>query len=164
MFVYAFRANEAQQTASKMLGHRLYTKQTGREGKPVSKLMVCEKLFTRREYYFACNENTPIFPSDEILFSVDLVVLDRAFNGPVIITSTQGGGNIEEIAAENPDAIIRHPVDVTIGLQRPDVQSIAERLGFRDGALGEVNCSSFLLNSQSMKFIVRFFSRPLIQY
>jgi succinyl-CoA synthetase beta subunit len=37
-----------------MLGHRLYTKQTGREGKPVTKLMMCEKLFTRREYYFAC--------------------------------------------------------------------------------------------------------------
>ena len=37
-----------------MLGHRLYTKQTGREGKPVSKVIMCEKLFTRREYYFAC--------------------------------------------------------------------------------------------------------------
>ncbi len=37
-----------------MLGHRLYTKQTGREGKPVNKLIMCEKLFTRREYYFAC--------------------------------------------------------------------------------------------------------------
>ena len=47
------RPDEAKQMASKMLGHRLYTKQTGREGKPVSKLMMCEKLFTRREYYFA---------------------------------------------------------------------------------------------------------------
>jgi hypothetical protein len=37
-----------------MLGHRLYTNQTGREGKPVNKLIMCEKLFTRREYYFAC--------------------------------------------------------------------------------------------------------------
>lgn len=36
-----------------MLGHRLYTKQTGREGKPVNTLIMCEKLFTRREYYFA---------------------------------------------------------------------------------------------------------------
>jgi hypothetical protein len=40
-----------------MLGHRLYTKQTGRDGKPVTKLIVCEKLFTRREYYFACKFN-----------------------------------------------------------------------------------------------------------
>lgn len=48
------RPDEAKQIASKMLGHRLYTKQTGREGKPVTKLIMCEKLFTRREYYFAC--------------------------------------------------------------------------------------------------------------
>jgi hypothetical protein len=47
------RPDEAKQIASKMLGHRLYTKQTGREGKPVTKLILCEKLFTRREYYFA---------------------------------------------------------------------------------------------------------------
>jgi hypothetical protein len=43
-----------KEVASKMLGHRLYTKQTGREGKPVNKIIMCEKLFTRREYYFAC--------------------------------------------------------------------------------------------------------------
>jgi succinyl-CoA synthetase beta subunit len=49
-----YRPDEAKQVASKMLGHRLYTKQTGREGKPVNKLIMCEKLFPRREYYFAC--------------------------------------------------------------------------------------------------------------
>lgn len=49
-----FRPDEAKQIATRMLGHRLYTKQTGRDGKPVSKLMMCQKLFTRREYYFAC--------------------------------------------------------------------------------------------------------------
>lgn len=47
------RPDEAKEVASKMLGHRLFTKQTGREGKPVSKIIMCEKLFTRREYYFA---------------------------------------------------------------------------------------------------------------
>jgi len=53
--IYIFcRPDEAKQIASKMLGHRLYTQQTGREGKPVTKLILCEKLFTRREYYFAC--------------------------------------------------------------------------------------------------------------
>jgi succinyl-CoA synthetase beta subunit len=36
-----------------MLGHRLYTKQTGREGKPCNHVMVCERLFVRREFYFA---------------------------------------------------------------------------------------------------------------
>ena len=66
------------------------------------------------------------------------MALERRFDGPVIITSTQGGSNIEEIAAEHPDAIIRHPVDITQGLAREDALSIAEKLGFRDEALEDV--------------------------
>lgn len=62
-----FRADEAKQIASKMLGHRLYTKQTGREGKPVNKLIMCEKLFTRREYYFACEDLIFLFDKIFIL-------------------------------------------------------------------------------------------------
>jgi len=113
-----YSPDEAKQIATRMLGHRLYTKQTGRDGKPVSKLMMCQKLFTRREYYFA-------------------LALERRFNGPVIITSTQGGSNIEEIAAENPDAIIQHPINIEQGLQREDALSIAERLGFRNEPMQE---------------------------
>lgn len=113
-----YSPDEAKHVASKMLGHRLYTKQTGREGKPVSKLIMCEKLFTRREYYFA-------------------LALERRFDGPVIITSTQGGTNIEDIAAEHPEAIIRHPIDIHNGLTREEALTIAERLEFRDGALQE---------------------------
>ncbi|CAF4980082.1 unnamed protein product, partial [Rotaria magnacalcarata] len=75
----AFSPDEVKQVAKKMLGHRLYTNQTGRDGKPVDKIIICEKLFTRREYYFA-------------------LALERRFGGPVIITSTQGGTHIEEIA------------------------------------------------------------------
>ena len=93
--------------------------------------------------------------------SADLVALERNFNGPVIITSTQGGSNIEEIAEENPDAIIRHPIDVTTGLRREDALSIGERLGFRDGALEEV-CLSLLINSiveQNVHFLVRLRTR-----
>ena len=71
------------------------------------------------------------------------MALDRAFDGPVIITSTQGGSNIEEIAAENPDAIIRHPIDIYRGLQIEETLVIAERLGFRNEALQEV-CSFFV--------------------
>lgn len=66
------------------------------------------------------------------------MALERRFGGPVIITSTQGGTNIEEIAAEHPDAIIRHPVDINQGLAREDALSIAEKLGFRDEALDDV--------------------------
>lgn len=120
-----------------MLGHRLYTKQTGRDGKPVTKVIMCEKLFTRREYYFACKfffiiRKIPMKKIDR------LVALERQFDGPVIITSTQGGSHIEEIAADHPEAIIRHPVNITQGLTREDALSIAEKLGFRDEALEDV--------------------------
>ena len=66
------------------------------------------------------------------------MALERRFDGPVIITSTQGGTNIEEIAAEHPDAIIRHPIDINKGLEREDALAIAEKLEFRDEALEEV--------------------------
>jgi succinyl-CoA synthetase beta subunit len=70
------------------------------------------------------------------------VALERRFDGPVIITSTQGGTNIEEIAAEHPDALIRHPIDIITGLDRKDALAIAEKLEFRNEALEEVNKKS----------------------
>jgi succinyl-CoA synthetase beta subunit len=94
-----------------MLGHRLYTKQTGREGKPCNQVMICERLYPRREFYFA-------------------ITLERAYQAPVIITSTQGGGNIEEIAAENPSAIIKEPIDIVKGLTEEQAFNLATRLGF----------------------------------
>ncbi len=66
------------------------------------------------------------------------MALERRFAGPVLITSTQGGTNIEEIAADSPEAIIRHPIDICKGLERKDALAIAERLEFRDEALEEV--------------------------
>jgi succinyl-CoA synthetase beta subunit len=66
------------------------------------------------------------------------VALERNFQGPVIITSTQGGSHIEEIAAENPDAIIRHPIDIIKGLEHEHALAIGEKLGFRNEALQEV--------------------------
>lgn len=73
------------------------------------------------------------------------MALERRYAGPVIITSTQGGTNIEEIAAENPEAIIHHPIDVDKGLERKDAIAIAERLEFRDEALEEVFKFFFLV-------------------
>ena len=158
VFFFCCRADEAKSIASKMLGHRLYTKQTGREGKPVTKLIMCEKLFTRREYYFACRNNifSRFVVSSSVFF---LVALERRFDGPVLITSTQGGTNIEDIAAEHPEAIIRHPIDIHKGLTREDALAVAERLEFRDGALEEVFQREFLLYEYVIEF---FFSRLLI--
>lgn len=107
----AFDPSEAEALSGNMLGHRLYTKQTGREGKPCNQVMVCERLYPRREFYFA-------------------ITLERAYQAPVIITSSQGGGNIEEIAAENPDAIIKQPIDIDVGLTREQALGLADKLGF----------------------------------
>lgn len=106
-----YSPEEAETVSKNMLGHRLYTKQTGREGKPCNQVMVCERLFTRREFYFA-------------------ITLERAYQGPVIITSTQGGGNIEQIAAENPEAIIKEPIDLEKGFTEEQSMRLAHRLGF----------------------------------
>ncbi len=48
-----FSAKQARDTAAKMIGHRITTKQTGVKGQQVNKVMVCERLYARREYYFA---------------------------------------------------------------------------------------------------------------
>jgi succinyl-CoA synthetase beta subunit len=110
-----YSAQEAEAVSKNMLGHRLFTKQTGREGKPCNQVMVCERLYTRREFYFA-------------------ITLERAYQGPVIITSTQGGSNIEQIAAEHPEAIIKERIDLDLGLTEDQALKLAHRLGFEGGA------------------------------
>lgn len=111
-----YSSEEAEKVSKNMLGHRLYTKQTGREGKPVHEVMVCERLFPRREFYFA-------------------LTLSREYQGPVVITSSQGGGNIEQIAAEHPDAIIKEPIALDKGLTEELALSIGVKLGFTGDSL-----------------------------
>jgi succinyl-CoA synthetase beta subunit len=52
--------------------------------------------------------------------------------GPVIIASSQGGVNIEDVAAENPDAILKIPIDIQEGLSADKALSVAKQLGFGD--------------------------------
>merc|ERR1719187_2443508 len=88
-----FDQNQAYDIATKMIGHKIFTKQTGEAGRNVDKLMVCERLYSRREYYFA-------------------ILLDRATKGPVMLASPQGGMNIEEVARDTPEALITEPIDI----------------------------------------------------
>ena len=97
--------------AHRMLGHRLITKQTGADGRPCSSVYVVERKWIRREVYFA-------------------IVLDRESRAPVVIASSQGGMNIEDVAHESPEAIIKVPVDISIGLTMPVALDIAARIGF----------------------------------
>ncbi|GFO47446.1 succinate--coa ligase [ADP-forming] subunit beta, mitochondrial [Plakobranchus ocellatus] len=110
-----FSADEAKMLADKMLGHKLFTKQTGSEGRICNKVMVVERLYIRREFYFA-------------------ITMERTFGGPVLVGSSQGGVNIEEVAAENPSAIIKEPVDIATGLRKDQALYVAKEMGFSDSS------------------------------
>jgi hypothetical protein len=107
---------------------------------PVSSFVLVVLVSFCSVFVLVCLDLYPLKNNNSQWFDLFIVALERNFNGPVIITSTQGGSNIEEIAAENPDAIIRHPINIDIGLKDDDARSIAERLGFRNEALEEVCC------------------------
>lgn len=97
--------------SEKMLGHKLITKQTGSGGRICNAVYIVERLFARREYYFA-------------------ILLDRVTQGPVIIASSQGGVDIEGVAAENPEAIITMPIPLKTGLTKDMALDVAQRMGF----------------------------------
>ncbi|XP_015189040.1 PREDICTED: succinyl-CoA ligase [ADP-forming] subunit beta, mitochondrial-like [Polistes dominula] len=101
---------EAKALASQMLGKLLITKQTGEAGRICNAVMVTQRMFPRKEYYLA-------------------VMMERAFGGPVIIASSQGGVNIEEVAATNPGAIMYEPVDVNKGITKEQAERIVKKLG-----------------------------------
>ncbi|GAB6019072.1 beta' subunit, variant 2 [Chamberlinius hualienensis] len=108
-----FTPEDVKEAAGKMLGEYLVTKQTGEKGRICNSVMICERFYSRREYYFA-------------------IMMERAFQGPVLIASAQGGMNIEEVAYENPEAIIKEPIDIYEGLTKQQAISVAQRLGLGD--------------------------------
>jgi succinyl-CoA synthetase beta subunit len=103
----AANPDEAVEAAGQILGMRLVTKQTGAEGKLVSKVFVEEALPIERELYLG-------------------IVLDRNEGFPVIMASKFGGMEIEEVAAENPEAILKAHFDPDVGLH----PYLARRLAF----------------------------------
>lgn len=106
-------ASAVKDVTSKMLGNSLVTKQTGDEGQVVNQVLINEGITIEDEYYFA-------------------ILLDRAYNGPVIVASTEGGMDIEEVAETNPSAILKVPVDVLAGLTDAQAQQLARDLKFED--------------------------------
>jgi len=104
-------AAEVASLASNMLGNSLITKQTGPEGQMTSKLLIHEGIDFDRELYLA-------------------FVMDRAYNGPVLVCSTQGGMDIEEVSESDPDAIKTMPIDIMAGIQPEQTKWAADILGF----------------------------------
>jgi succinyl-CoA synthetase beta subunit len=107
-------ADEAREHAAAMLGHPLRTKQTGPEGRVVRHVLVEEGCDIRGELYVG-------------------MVLDRKLQRPVLMASAEGGMEIEEVAARNPDAILKAVIDPAFGLL--DFQ--ARRLAFGIGLTGK---------------------------
>ncbi|MEE8137640.1 MAG: ADP-forming succinate--CoA ligase subunit beta [Thermoanaerobaculia bacterium] len=105
---------EAEEAAGKILGMRLVTPQTGPEGQQVRKVLVEEALDIASELYLS-------------------VTLDRAAGKPLVMASAAGGMEIEEVAAANPDAIVRELIDPHLGMQPFQARTLARRLGL-DGA------------------------------
>jgi succinyl-CoA synthetase beta subunit len=107
---------EVRDVATNMLGHVLVTHQTGPAGRKVNKLLVAESADIAREIYFA-------------------VLLDRTTAAPVIVASTEGGVEIEAVAAKSPEKIIREPIDPLAGLQPFQARKVAKQLGFESSQL-----------------------------
>ena len=89
--------DEAGEIAEKMLGMQLVTHQTGPEGKEVQRLLIEETLPIDRELYLG-------------------IVLDRVTGKPVFMASAAGGMEIEEVAAQDPEAILKEYIDPGHGL------------------------------------------------
>ena len=60
------------------------------------------------------------------------ILNDRASQGPVLVTSRQGGMNIEEVAASDPSAIITTPINFKTGLSSAEARGVADKLGFTE--------------------------------
>jgi succinyl-CoA synthetase beta subunit len=109
-------AKEVREVAEKMLGQTLVTHQTGPAGRVVNQVLVAESADITREIYFA-------------------VLLDRATAAPLIVASTEGGVEIEAVAAKSPEKIIREPIDPLAGLQPFQTRKLAKQLGFESSQL-----------------------------
>jgi succinyl-CoA synthetase beta subunit len=107
---------EAREIARKMLGQKLVTHQTGPAGRIVNKVLVAEAAQIAREVYFA-------------------ILLDRATAAPLIVASTEGGVEIETVAAKSPEKIIRESIDPLAGLQPFQTRKLAKQLQFESSQL-----------------------------
>src|SRR4051812_26791115 len=109
----------AQAAADEIFGKTLVTHQTGPEGKKVQRLLVEQGLDIARELYLA-------------------VVLDREKRRVTFMASTEGGMDIEEVAAKTPEKIVKITVDPTIGLAPFQARQIAFALGVTGDAAKEL--------------------------
>jgi succinyl-CoA synthetase beta subunit len=111
----AFNQEEVEKYASSILGNKLVTKQTGPNGKIVKNLYVEAGCSISHEYYLA-------------------ILVDRELKMPLIMASTEGGMDIEEVAENTPEAIHKVHVDLSKGLMKSQIEYLSENLKLNDDA------------------------------
>jgi len=117
---YCVDKASAVDAANKILGMNLVTPQTGKSGQKVRKIYITKAFNIAHEYYVA-------------------ITLDRSKNQDVIMVSTEGGMDIEKVAEETPEKIIKVWVDPLAGLKDKQVAKLAEGLGFKDNLLEQAS-------------------------
>jgi succinyl-CoA synthetase beta subunit len=108
----------ARDMAKQILGMQLVTHQTGPEGQLVRKVLIEETASIAQELYLS-------------------ITLDRAQGRPVVMASSQGGMDIEEVAAKDPQAIFRQAVDPHLGILPFQARAVAAGLGLRGPTAGK---------------------------
>ena len=122
--VLAKNIDEVTDKAKNILGGTLVTHQTGEEGKVVNKLLIAEDV-----YYPGDSEPKEFYLG---------ILLDRTKGCNVIMASTEGGVEIEKVAEETPEKIIKEWINPKIGLQAFQVRKVAFGLGLKGNALKEM--------------------------
>jgi succinyl-CoA synthetase beta subunit len=117
-------ADDAKTIATNLLGNVLVTIQTGDEGKMVNKVLVAEDV-----YYPGASEPKEYYVS---------ILLDRGRACNVIMASTEGGMDIEEVAEHTPEKIIKEWIDPKVGLQAFQARKVANKLGLTGNANKEM--------------------------
>ena len=111
-------ADEAHQAAAAILSKPLVTDQTGPGGVPVTKLLVAAGVAIEKEYYLG-------------------IAVDRALGRPILIASAEGGVEIEKVARDTPEAIVREPIDPALGLHAFQGRKVAYGIGLTGKLVGQ---------------------------
>ena len=107
---------EVREVAGKMLGQTLVTHQTGPQGRVVNKVLIVESAEIAREIYFA-------------------ILRDRPTAAPLVVASTEGGVEIETVAAKSPEKILREAINPLAGMQPFQTRKLAKHLAFPSSQL-----------------------------
>ncbi len=111
-------AEEAKEIAQKMIGMNLVTHQTGPEGRTVHTLLIEEGLKIKQEFYLG-------------------IVLDRAISRLVFMASAAGGMDIEEVAANEPEKILKEAIDPAVGLTAFQARKLAFGIGIPNESINK---------------------------